>query len=125
MNELNNPHLSKNARELRSAMTPEERHLWYDFLKHLPITVHRQKTLGPYIVDFYCAKARLIIEVDGSQHYEKQGQRSDQKRDHFFQQHNLLVLRYSNREIHQQFDGVCNDILHHLSARANNGLPLL
>ena len=69
MNNHRNTKLTTNAKELRKSMTKEERHLWYDFLKQLPITVHRQKPLGNYIVDFYIASAKLVIELDGSQHY--------------------------------------------------------
>ncbi|MBQ5583241.1 MAG: DUF559 domain-containing protein, partial [Ruminiclostridium sp.] len=62
--------LRPNARNLRKEMTKEERRLWYDFLKGLPVTVHRQKVIGPYIVDFYIASSKTVIELDGSQHYE-------------------------------------------------------
>ena len=62
--------LLSNARRLRKNMTKEERHLWYDFLRGLPVMVHRQKVIGKYIVDFYIAEANLVIELDGSQHYE-------------------------------------------------------
>ena len=68
MNETYNRKLKRNARVLRKNMTKEERHLWYDCLKNLPVTVHRQKIFGPYIVDFYIAEGRLIIELDGTQH---------------------------------------------------------
>jgi len=95
-------------------MTKEERHLWYDFLKSLPITVHRQKVIGPYIVDFYVADFHLVIELDGSQHYERFGIISDEKRDAYLKAEGLTVLRYSNRDINQDFRGVCNDILNHL-----------
>ena len=70
MNKTNNSTLTGNAKTLRKNMTKEERHLWYDFLKTLPITANRQKVLGNYIVDFYIAAAKLVIELDGSQHYE-------------------------------------------------------
>ena len=70
MNKTNNSTLTGNAKTLRKNMTKEERHLWYDFLKTLPIPANRQKVLGNYIVDFYIAAAKLVIELDGSQHYE-------------------------------------------------------
>ena len=73
MNKTNNPNLTEYSKKLRREMTKEERHLWYDFLKPLPFTFHRQKVIGSYIVDFYCAKAKLVIELDGSQHYEDAG----------------------------------------------------
>ncbi len=95
-------------------MTKEERHLWYDFLKSLPVTVHRQKVIGPYIVDFYIANAHLVIELDGSQHYEENGKTHDQARDAYLTAQGLTVLRYSNREINREFGNVCADILNHL-----------
>ena len=69
MNKTNNSRLTGNAQKLRREMTEEERHLWYDFLKELPVTVNRQKVIGRYIVDFYCAEAKLVSEIDGTQHY--------------------------------------------------------
>ena len=114
MNRTNNPNLTANARELRKSMTKEERHLWYDFLKPLPFTFNRQKVIGCYIVDFYCAAAKLVIELDGSQHYESAGKAADQRRDHDLNQLGLTVLRYSNLEINRNFEGVCSDILRHL-----------
>ena len=95
-------------------MTAEERHLWYDFLKQLPVTVNRQKVIGPYIVDFYCARAKLVIELDGSQHFDPDMLVQDRERDAFLHGLGLCVLRYSNREINQQFRNVCEDILAHL-----------
>lgn len=102
------------AKQLRKEMTKEERHLWYDFLKQLPETVNRQKVIGHYIVDFYCSAAKLVIELDGSQHYESEGQKSDRVRDEYLQNLGITVLRYSNREVHENFDGVCTDILKHI-----------
>lgn len=95
-------------------MTKEERHLWYDFLKALPITVHRQKSIGPYIVDFYIASAKIVIELDGSQHYEKKGLQSDDERDQYLTRLGLTVLRYSNRDINRNFEAVCQDLWEHL-----------
>ena len=97
-------------------MTKEENHLWYDFFKKLPITANRQKVIGKYVVDFYVADANLVIELDGSQHYENQGQViSDFKRDEYLKSIGLVVLRYSNFEIQKDFDAVCLDILSHIS----------
>lgn len=98
-------------------MTKEERHLWYDFLKKLPVTVNRQKVIGNYIVDFFCADARIVIELDGSQHYETPGIKSDQIRDEYLKSQGLLVLRYSNLDIARNFEGVCTDIRNHLVQR--------
>ena len=110
-----NPKLTGNAKALRKNMTKEERHLWYDFLKTLPVTVNRQKVIGKYIVDFYCASAKLVIELDGSQHFEEHGVTTDTERDTYLRSLGLTVLRYSNREVNQRFSGVCEDILNHLS----------
>ena len=114
MNETNNPKLKKYAQKLRREMTKEERHLWYDFLRQLPVTVQRQKVIGHYIVDFYCAAAKLVIELDGSQHYEPDGKRRDAQRDQFLRSLGITVLRYSNRAVNQQFEAVCQDIFEHL-----------
>lgn len=95
-------------------MTKEERHLWYDFLKSLPVTVKRQKIIGNYIVDFCCDKYKVIIELDGSQHYSDEGIESDSIRDNYLKNLGYIILRYSNRDINQNFDGVCNDILKYI-----------
>ncbi len=108
------PRLKPYAQKLRREMTKEERHLWYDFLKGLPVTFNRQKVIGNYIADFYCASSKLIIELDGSQHYEESGVESDKKRDEYLENLGLLVLRYSNEDINHNFDGVCEDILKRL-----------
>ena len=120
MNDLKNPCLSSNAKALRRNMTPEERHLWYDYLRGLPIMVHRQKVLGPYIVDFYVAAAQIIIELDGSQHYEDKGRARDQERDAWLQQQGLKVLRFSNSEVRRNFYGVCSSIDSAIWASLNN-----
>lgn len=92
-------------------MTKEERHLWNDFLKMLPVTVNRQKVISNYIVDFYIAASKIVIELDGSQHYEDSGIENDAKRDAFLNGLGIKVLRYSNLDINQRFDSVCEDIL--------------
>ena len=114
MNKTNNPNLTEYSKKLRREMTKEERHLWYDFLKPLPFTFHRQKVIGSYIVDFYCAKAKLVIELDGSQHYEDAGRGYDQNRDAYLQSLVLAVLRFSNLDIAKNFSGVCTEILKHI-----------
>ena len=115
MNTTRNPNLSVNAKTLRKNMTKEERHLWYDFLKPLPVMVHRQKVIGNYIVDFYIADAKLIIELDGSQHYTDQGSAQDQARDAYLASLGLQVVRYANSDVNQRFGAVCEDILNKLS----------
>ena len=102
------------SRALRKNMTRHERHLWYDFLKPLPIMVHRQKIIGPYIVDFYVAEKKLVIELDGSQHYDIPGKQADGIRDQFLREQGLTVLRYANSDLDRNFRGVCQDILLHL-----------
>lgn len=109
--------LTKNAQQLRKNMTKEERRLWYDFLKNLPLTVNRQKVIGPYIADFYCAQAGTVIELDGSQHYEEQGREADFQRDQYFEEQGILVKRYTNLDIKTNFTGVCEDILRTFTER--------
>ncbi len=111
LNQTNNPKLKNNAQKLRREMTEEERRLWYDFLKQLPVTVNRQKVIGRYIVDFYCASAGLVIELDGSQHYEDEGSASDRERDAALSQLGITVVRYSNNDVRHNFAGVCDDLL--------------
>ena len=91
-------------------MTKEERHLWYDFLKTLPVTIHRQKVIGDYIVDFYCASAKIVIELDGSQHYSPEGIASDKSRDEYLAGLGIDVLRYANSDVNNNFEGVCEHI---------------
>ena len=91
-------------------MTKEERHLWYDFLKAYPIQFKRQYPIGNYIVDFYCYKARLVVELDGSQHCEPEAISYDQKRTQFLQQKGLYILCISNLDVMKNFDGVCQNI---------------
>ena len=110
MNHTYNKKLIGNARKLRKDMTKEERHLWYDCLKLLPFTVHRQKVFGHYIVDFYIAEAKLIVEVDGSQHYEPQEIERDRIRTAYLENLGLRVVRIPNNAIHDNFRGVCDHI---------------
>lgn len=95
-------------------MTKEEKHLWYDCLKDLPIAVKRQKVFGKYIADFYIPKAKIIIELDGSQHYSQEGEKADKIRDGFFSENGFTVLRYTNLQIQQEFKDVCKDIWYHI-----------
>ena len=109
-----NKKLVSTAKTLRKTMTKEERHLWYDFLKPLPITVNRQKNIGDYIVDFYIANKRIVIEIDGSQHDLPDGKQADAKRDADLAALGITVLRYTNEDINRHFDAVCEDILRRL-----------
>ena len=91
-------------------MTKEERHLWYDFLREYPVKFLRQKPIGNYVVDFYCAQANLVIELDGSQHYDAEGLRKDKERTDFLESYGIKVLRITNLEMHKNFRGVCEYI---------------
>ena len=115
MHSTHNPKLTPNAKTLRKNMTKEERHLWYDFLRGLPVMVHRQKVIGHYIADFYIASAKLVIELDGSQHFEQPGLEADRERDAYMHSLGFQVLRYANSEVNRNFRGVCQDILNHLN----------
>ena len=110
MERKHNADLTTNARNLRKSMTKEERHLWYDFLKNYPVRFLRQKVIDNYIVDFYCHSARLIIELDGSQHYEEKGLFKDRIRTERIEKRNLTVMRIPNNEVNRNFEGVCQYI---------------
>ena len=110
MNRKHNSDLTNNAKALRKNMTKEEKHLWYDFLKNYPVRFLRQKVIDDYIVDFYCHSARLIVELDGSQHYEEKGLQKDRIRTERIERRNLTVIRIANNEISGNFEGVCDYI---------------
>ena len=110
MERKQNQGLTSFARELRRELTKEERHLWYDFLKGYPVKFTRQKVLGQYIADFYCAAAQLVIELDGSQHYQDTGPEADAQRTAFLEGYGLYVLRIPNNEVSQSFRAVCEAI---------------
>ena len=110
MDRKNNKEIVPLAKELRKNMTKEERHLWYDFLRQYPVRFQRQKVLGKYIVDFYCAKAKIVIELDGSQHYEEDSLRKDAQRTAYLKGYDLTVLRIPNNEVNTNFEGVCQYI---------------
>jgi len=105
-----NKALVSNAKELRNNMTKEERHLWYDFLKSHPARFQRQKIIEKYIVDFYCAAAKLVIELDGSQHFEDKGIEYDAERTAFLEGYGLAVIRIPNNEVNRNFRAVCEYI---------------
>ena len=110
MQSKHNKQLVPLARALRKNMTKEERRLWYDFLRDYPVRFSRQKVLGRYIADFYSAEAKLIIELDGSQHYEDESIRKDARRTEFLEAYGLRIIRAANNEITENFDGVCDYI---------------
>ena len=110
MQSKHNKQLIPLAKQLRNQMTKEERHLWYDFLHSYPLRFSRQKVLGKYIVDFYCAEAKLVIELDGSQHYEPSNAEKDTERTAFLRGYGLSVIRIPNNEVNRNFRGVCEYI---------------
>ena len=116
-NQTYNKALKPYAQKLRREMTPEEKHLWYQFLKPQGIKAKRQQIIRTFIVDFYIPSARLVIEIDGSQHYEEDAQILDRERDAALDRLGILVLRYSNSDINQRFRDVCEDILLHIQDR--------
>ena len=103
--------LLRNARSLRKDMTKEERHLWYDFLRYCHPRFRRQEIISNYIIDFFCHDAKLAVELDGSQHCEPEALTYDQKRTQHLQSLGITVVRYSNLEVQNNFEGVCQHIL--------------
>lgn len=95
---------------MRKDATKQENHLWYDFLRGYPMRFQRQKTIDGFIADFYCHVARLVVEVDGSQHYDEQGLAYDKERSAIFAEYGVKVIRFSNLEIEQSFQEVCSAI---------------
>jgi len=110
MKRKHNPSLTPTARVLRKAMTSQEKRLWYDFLRDYPIRVLRQKVIDRFVVDFYCPKASLVIEVDGSHHNTKQGIAHDHERTQFLQGYGLTVLRFTNIAVDMDYANVCSTI---------------
>ena len=110
MQPKHNKQLIPLAKQLRKEMTKEERHLWYDFLRAYPVRFSRQKVLGKYIADFYSAEAKLVIELDGSQHYEAEETQKDAERTAFLECYGLTVIRIPNNEVSGNFRGVCEYI---------------
>ena len=98
------------AKALRKNMTPWERKLWYDFLRDYPVRFQRQKAIGNYIADFYCAKARLVIELDGGAHYTAEQSEKDEMRTKDLESMDLTVVRICNLDIDRNFSGVCEYI---------------
>ena len=112
-----NATLKKRAQELRRESTPQENRLWYDYLKNHPQQFRRQKQFARYIVDFYCSSAKLIVELDGSQHYTEDGRIHDRSRTAYLESLGLFVLRFTNRDVEEHFDAVCREIDRHICQR--------
>ena len=98
------------ARILRRNMTRQEKHLWYDFLRYYPVKIYKQRIIDDFIADFYCHSARLVIELDGSQHYTNQGKAHDETRAEILERYGIYVLRFSNKDVNDNFEGVCRMI---------------
>ena len=102
-----NSNLLNIARILRRNMTKQERHLWYDFLRNYPVKIYKQRIIDNFVADFYCYQARLVIELDGSGHYSDEGLLHDKERTAVLDQYDIQVLRFSNIDIDENFEGVC------------------
>jgi len=112
-----NSTLIPRARELRKDMTDQERRLWYGFLRVYPVRIKRQMVIGQFIADFYCAKAKLAIELDGSQHFTDDGMQYDTEREQMMQKFGIETIRYTNLEVDRQFEAVCESIDAHIKSR--------
>ena len=105
-----NRKMRERTRELRKNMTPQEKHLWYDYLSSYDIKIYRQRSIGGFMVDFYCSKAKLAIEIDGSQHYTEEGIEYDKERSFVLKKYGIETIRFSNLDIDKNFEGVCQEI---------------
>ena len=108
------------ARILRRNMTRQEKHLWYDFLRCYPLKIYKQRIIDNFIADFYCHSALLIIEIDGSQHYTYQGKVHDEARTEILERYGIYVLRFSNKDVNDNFEGVCYMIDKVINERIKN-----
>lgn len=120
MDRKHNKYLTPLAKELRKNMTKEEKHLWYDYLCIHPARFTKQKVLGIYIADFYSAKAKLVVELDGSQHNEEENAKYDAERTVYLEKYGIQVLRFPNHEITSNFKSVCAYIDKIANERMNN-----
>ena len=111
------------AKELRACATPQENHLWYDFLATYPIPFQRQKAIDHFIADFYCHKAKLVIEIDGAQHATEEGLRKDNFRTEILEGYDLSVIRFTNQQIDKCFEAVCEYVDAVVTASLQN-LPI-
>ena len=109
--------LVSRSRELRKEMTRHERHLWYDFLRQYPVKIYRQRVISGFIADFYCASAKLIIELDGGQHFTPEILAYDQERTKIMNQLDIKVVRFTNHQIDTEFNAVCAEINRLITAR--------
>jgi very-short-patch-repair endonuclease len=120
-----NLNLKPHARRLRAEMTESETALWWRLRRKqlLGVQFYRQKPIGSYIVDFYAPKAKLVVEVDGSQHLERDFTQQDAQRDEYLTDHGLLVLRFSNLQVLQELDAVVDAIFQRLKNALSENPP--
>ncbi len=116
-------YLKINSQKLRREMTKEENKLWHQFFKNISVKVYRQKVIGKYIVDFYCPTNRVIIEIDGAQHYWDEGIAKDRERDEHLKNLGYTVLRYTNADINLRFKDICEDIMRYIGATPHPSQP--
>ncbi len=109
------------AKNLRKQATLQEKHLWYDFLSKQEIRFQRQKAIDNFIADFYCHKAKLVIEIDGLQHYTEQEKQKDEYRTEILEGYDLKVIRFTNWQIDNDFKGVCQYIAAAVKASLREG----
>ena len=107
---IKNHRLLGAARELRRNMTPQEKKLWYQFLRYYPVKIYKQRIINNFIVDFYCHQAKLVVELDGSQHYTPEEKQYDEKRTTYLQSQGLQIIRFSNLDVLRRFESVCAEI---------------
>ncbi len=119
-----NNSILQTAKMLRKNMTPHERKLWYLFLRQYPVKIYKQRIIESFIVDFYCASARLVIEIDGSQHFTERGMEYDKERGAVIEAYGLKVLRFTNYEVDTDFKSVCETIDEEIKARIDLYRPL-
>ena len=117
-----NNNLLENARRLRREMTPHEKHLWYDFLRYYPVKIYKQRIIDNFIADFYCHRARLVIEIDGAQHFTSEGKKHDALRTEIIEKYGIHVLRFSNAQVENSFQDVCFTIDRIIKERINDQL---
>ena len=122
MNIPKNNTLLPNARDLRANMTPQEKKLWYQFFREYPVKIYKQRIIDSYIADFYCAKAKLVIEIDGSQHATEKGYEYDTKRTEILNKYGLKVIRFTNIDIDNDFIKVCEKIDYVIKGAINDQL---
>ena len=110
------------SRALRNNATEQENRLWYRFLRTYAVRFNRQRVVGNYIVDFYCDKAKLVVELDGSQHFDETGIEADTERDEYLESLGLKILRFSNSDVDKNFYEVCTVIDNTVQERLKNKL---